>query len=263
MSAAAAERGWALITGASRGIGAAFAAALAPEYRLILSGRSVADLERIRAGCGRPPEEVVCLPADLNRDGAGELLRAVNERRLAVELLVNNAGLGSGGAFSGLRVERELEEVRVNVAALVALTHGCLAGMRERGRGAVIQVASTASFQPVPFLATYAATKAFVLHFSLALHEELREEGIHVMALCPGPTRTGFFETAGIPPRADGMQTPREVVALALRGLERRKPLVVCGGRNRAMVAAERLVPRAVLARLVGMAMRSWRLPEG
>ena len=249
---------YALITGASRGLGAAFAAALAAQgLRLVLTARSEPDLAAVRERLLRrhPAGEIHCLPADLSRGGAAAVLEELASRRLPVELLVNNAGLGSGGEFAARPLGREQEQVAVNIAALVTLTHGCLAGMRERRRGAIIQVASVAAFQAVPYLATYAATKAFVLHFSLALHEELRAEGIQVLALCPGPTETDFFRAAGIAPRGP-MQSPEAVVRLALAGLQRRQAVVVCGAANRVMVAAERLLPRTVLTKLVARMMK-------
>ena len=249
---------YALVTGASRGIGAALAVALAAEGRnLILTARSGNELERLRARLLRPGLAIECVTADLSQPaGPGELLDEVGARGWDVDLLVNNAGLGSGGDFGGLRLERELEEVQVNAAAAVALTHGVLAGMRRRRQGAIVQVASTAAFLPVPYMATYAATKAFLLHFSLGLWAELRAEGIHVMALCPGPTETNFFAAAGI--RGRRGQSAEQVAALALRGLKARRPIVVCGAGNRAMTAAVRWLPRAAAARTVGWVMRNW-----
>lgn len=253
------QTSYALVTGASRGIGAALAEALAGEgWNLILSARSSEDLERLRERLARPGIEIHCVAADLRTGGAAALLAEIERQGWEVGLLVNNAGLGSGGEFAGLALERELEEVQVNVAAMVELTQGCLAGMRARGRGAVIQVASTAAFQPVPYMATYAATKAFVLHFSLALHEELREQGIHVMALCPGPTQTSFFEVAGLGPRR-GMATAEAVARQALAGLKAGRAVVVCGGSNRAMVAVVRLLPRGMVTRVVARMMKSWQ----
>ncbi|HEY7856711.1 MAG TPA: SDR family oxidoreductase [Terriglobales bacterium] len=247
-----------LITGASRGIGAAFAEALAAQgQNLVLTARSTADLEALRRRLVRPGQSIICLSADLNRGGAAVVLAALAERGIAIDLLINNAGLGSGGGFETLGAERELEEVRVNVESLVALTHGLLPAMLARGRGAVINVGSTAGFQPVPYLATYAATKAFVLHFSLALYQEMRGRGVHVMALCPGPTETPFFAAAGIRPR-NGMQSPQQVVELALRGLAGRRAFVVCGTGNRALIAAERLLPRTILLKIVAGMIQKW-----
>jgi len=252
--------GFALVTGASRGIGAAFAMALAAEGRnLLLTARSADDLAALRARLLRPGIAIHCLPEDLRSHGATRLLDEIERRGWEVDLLVNNAGLGSGGEFTNLDLEREHEILKVNVAALVELTHGCAPAMRARGRGAILNVASTASFQPVPYLATYAASKAFVLSFSLALREEMRRDGVHVMALCPGPTRTDFFRVAGVAPRPGPMPAPEEVVAEGLRGLRRRRAVVICGAGNRVMIAAERLLPRTLQARVVAAMMRSWR----
>ncbi len=252
------RRSYALVTGASRGIGAALAEALAGEgWNLILSARSGEDLERQRARLARPGIAIQCVTADLRAGGAAQLLEEVARQGWEVDLLVNNAGLGSGGEFAGLELGRELEEVQVNIAAVVELTHGCLAGMRGRGRGAVIQVASTAAYQPVPYMATYAATKAFVLHFSLALHEEMRKQGIHVMALCPGPTRTNFFQAAGLGPGRG--ETAEGVARRALAGLKARRAVVVSGGNNRALVAAVRWLPRRVVTQLAARMMKSWQ----
>ncbi|MGH9519090.1 MAG: SDR family NAD(P)-dependent oxidoreductase, partial [Terriglobales bacterium] len=227
------DPGYALVTGASRGLGEAFAEALARRgSSLILTGRSTEDLERVRRRVQRPGIEVHCLAADLAGKGAAEVLEALARNGWAVDLLVNNAGLGSVGPFAANPLGRELEEVAVNVRAVVELTHGCLAGMRARGRGGIIMVSSVAASQPVPRMATYAASKAFDLRFSLALYAELRAEGIHVMALCPGVTRTNFFPAAGIRPRG-AMHEPEFVVERALRGFERRRAVVVTGAGNR------------------------------
>jgi hypothetical protein len=130
--------------------------------------------------------------------------------------------------------------------------------MRDRQRGTIINVASTAGFQPVPYMATYAATKAFVLSFSEALWDENRMHGIHVMALCPGVTETNFFEAAGIDrPPMRTVQTPEEVVETALRALHRQKSLVVSGWANWFVVEAERFVPRSVVTKVAGNALRS------
>lgn len=251
---------YALITGATGGIGAALAEALAAEGRsLILTGRRQPVLQELQARLQRPGIEVQTLVADLNRaGGAASLLAELRARDWPVDLLVNNAGIGSCGYFSDLDPERELEIVRVNVAALVELTRGCLPGMRERGRGSIVNVASTASFQPVPGLATYAASKAFVLSFSRALAQELRGSGVHVMALCPGPTETGFFATAKARPRPP-LQTPAQVAAGALRGLRQRRGVVVCGGLNRVMAAVAPRLPSAWVTRLAGREVSAWQ----
>jgi short-subunit dehydrogenase len=250
---------YALITGATGGIGSALAEALAAEGRsLILSGRRQPALEQLQARLQRPGVEVQTLAADLSHDGAAALLAELQAREWPVDLLINNAGIGSCGYFSDLDPARELEIVQVNIAALVELTRGCLPGMKERGRGAIVNVASTASFQPVPGLATYAASKAFVLSFSRALAQELRPSGVHVMALCPGPTETGFFEVAKARPRPP-IQTPAQVAALALRGLRERRGVVVCGGLNRVMAAVAPRLPSALVTRLAGHEVGAWQ----
>jgi short-subunit dehydrogenase len=248
--------GYALVTGASRGIGAALARALADDgHSLILSARSADDLERVRESLRRPGIEVQCIPADLSRDsGAKNLLAEIEAQGWEIDLLVNNAGLGSRGEFAAMPLERELAEVQVNVAAAVELTHGVLPEMRRRRRGGVIQVSSVAAYQAVPGMATYAATKVFLLHFSLALWAELRQKGVHVMALCPGATRTNFFADAGM--RTPRGQAPEEVAALALRGFRAQRPIVVCGGGNRVLTLAVRWLPRATAARLAGAVTR-------
>lgn len=248
---------YALVTGASRGIGEAFAAALAARGRsLILTARGAADLERVRERVARPGLEVHVVPADLRQDGVAVLLAAVARNGWTVDLLVNNAGLGSVGPFAESSVERQSEQVAVNVRAVVELTRGVLPAMRARGRGEIIIVASVAAFQAVPMLATYAATKAFDLSFSLALYGELRSEGIHVLALCPGPTETHFFEVAGARPLGP-VHSPEYVVEQALRGLRQRRAMVVCGARNQGLRLAGSLFPRALLARLLGRAMQA------
>jgi uncharacterized protein len=147
--------------------------------------------------------------------------------------------------------------IDLKVKALVELTHRFLLPMRARKQGTIINVASTAGFQPVPFMATYAATKAFVLNFSEALWEENRPHGVHVMALCPGVTETNFFEAAKVQmPPLRSAQTPEDVVDTALRGLAQRKSHIVSGWANLLMIESERLVPRSLVARIAGRALR-------
>jgi hypothetical protein len=147
--------------------------------------------------------------------------------------------------------------VDLNIKALVALTHLFIAPMRQRRQGTIINVASTAGFQAVPFMTVYAATKAFVLSFSEALWEENRPHGVHVMALCPGVTDTNFFEASrGQKPPARVAQSPEDVVETAIRGLNRRKSVVISGLTNFLMVEAERFVPRALISRVAGSMMR-------
>jgi len=190
-------------------------------------------------------------------DAPARLFAEAQQRGLAVDLLINNAGFGAMGDFAKLDLDRQLNMIDLNVKALVDLTYRFLAPMRERKQGAIINVASTAGFQPVPFMAVYAATKSFVLNFSEALWEENRPYGVTVMALCPGVTETNFFEAAhGHKPPARVAQTPEEVVDAALRGLAHRRSHVVSGWTNYLMIEAERLAPRSLITRMAGRMMR-------
>jgi uncharacterized protein len=249
-----------LITGASSGIGEAFARRLASEgENVLLVARSEDKLAVLCSELGRAQRvNAQYFALDLTeKDAPARLFEETNKRELDVELLINNAGFGSMGDFVGLPLERELEMIDLNIKALVALTHLFLTPMRERERGAIINVASTAGFQPVPYMTTYAATKAFVLSFSDALWEENRAHGIKVMALCPGVTDTNFFAASDMeraPMRVS--QTPEQVVDTALNGLKRGRGHIISGWSNYLMTEAERLVPRSLVTRMVGKALR-------
>lgn len=250
-----------LITGASSGIGEVFARKLAARGRnVLLVARSEDKLITLCNELGRSNSiraQYVALDLSQTESGA-RLFEESQKRGLFVDLLINNAGFGSMGEFSKLDLERELNMIDLNVKSLVELTHRFIQPMIERKQGAIINVASTAAFQPVPFMATYAATKAFVLSFSEALWEENRTHGIKVVALCPGVTETNFFEAArGQKPPARVAQTPEEVVDVALRGLARGKSHVISGWTNFLMTESERLVPRSLVTRLAGRMMRS------
>lgn len=249
-----------LITGASSGIGEAFARRLAALGRnVFLVARSEDKLVTLCNELGRENRvRAQYFVLDLSQPDAGERLFAeVEKRGLEIDLLVNNAGFGSMGDFVKLDQARELNMIDLNVKALVDLTYRFLAPMRQRKRGAIINVASTAGFQPVPFMATYAATKAFVLSFSEAIWEENRPYGIEVLALCPGVTETNFFEAAhGHKPPARAAQTADEVVDTAMKALGRGKGHVVSGLSNLVMVEAERLIPRSVVVKVAGRMMR-------
>jgi short-subunit dehydrogenase len=249
-----------LITGASSGIGEAFARRLAARgENVLLVARSEERLASLCNEVGRASQiNAQYVAIDLTaRDAAARLFEETEKRGLEIETLINNAGFGSMGEFLKLDLERELDMIDLNVKALVALTYRYLVPMRERKRGAIINVASTAGFQPVPFMATYAATKAFVLSFSEALWEENRPHGIKVLALCPGVTETKFFEAAGIErPPMRVAQTPEQVVETALNGLARGKSHIISGWANFLMIETERLVPRSLIARVAGRALR-------
>ena len=250
-----------LITGASTGIGAAFARKLAALGRnVLLVARSEDKLIALCNELGRLTSiRAQYLTLDLQQpDAAAQLFEETQKRELEIDTLINNAGFGSMGDFAKLDLNRELEMVQLNITALVDLTQRFLLPMRERKRGTIINVASTAGFQAVPYMATYAATKAFVLSFSEALWEENRLHGVHVMALCPGVTETNFFEASKMDrPPMRTIQTPEEVVDAALRGLARKKSVVVSGWTNWFTVEAERFVPRTFVTKVTGKALRS------
>jgi short-subunit dehydrogenase len=249
----------ALVTGASAGIGFEFGLQLAARgYDLILVARRRDRLDDLAARArALGAERVEVLAVDLAAAGAAAgVATAVAPRGLDVELLVNNAGFGTHGRFERLAAEREHDEIAVNVDVLVGLTHAFLPAMLERGRGGVINVASTAAFQPVPYMAVYGATKAFVRSFSEALHEEVHPRGVRVLALCPGPTATEFFGTNVSPPRAPApVRTVSDVVATGLRAFDAGEPVVVDGAFNRVLVAFSAILPRRAVTRLAARIM--------
>lgn len=250
-----------LITGASSGIGEVFARKLAARGRnVLLVARSEDKLITLCNELGRSNSiRAQYVALDLSKpESPARLFAEAEKRGLQVGMLINNAGFGSMGEFSKLELARELNMIDLNIKSLVELTYLFLKPMIERKQGAIINVASTAAFQPVPFMGTYAATKAFVLSFSEALWEENRPYGIKVMALCPGVTDTNFFEAArGQKPPARASQSPEEVVDTALRGLSRGQGHVISGWTNFLMTQSERLAPRSLVIRLAGRMMRS------
>jgi short-subunit dehydrogenase len=250
-----------LITGASSGIGAAFARKIAKRGRnVLLVARSEDKLIALCNELGRlSGVRAQYVMMDLSAPDAGvRLLEETQKRELTIDMLVNNAGFGSMGDFAKLDLATELEIIDLNVKSLVDLTYRFLSPMRERRQGTIINVASTAAFQGVPFMATYAATKAFVLSFSEALSEENRQHGIRVLALCPGVTDTNFFAASKIDrPPMRTVQTAEEVVDTALRGLARGKSVVISGWANWFVVEAERVVPRSVVTKVAAKALRS------
>ncbi len=251
-----------LITGASSGIGEGFARRLAGEkHNLVLVARSV---EKLRTLCDELTAEhqitahyVAIDLIDFESDA--RLFKETETYGMEIDWLINNAGFGSMGDFAELDLEKELEMINLNISALVALTHRYLKKMRERKRGTIINVSSAAGFQPIPFMATYAATKAFVTSFTEAIAEENRPFGINVMALCPGSTKTNFFAAANInrPLQVKGQQTVEEVVETALNAVGRGKSKVVSGWVNYFGSIMGTFAPNAFTTRAIGKALRS------
>lgn len=251
-----------LITGASGGIGESFARALAKRRQnLVLVARSEDKLhqlcDELMLQYGITAHYVA---VDLNDFEADQrLFNETNKHGMEVDWLVNNAGFGSMGDFAKLDLERELQMIDLNVSCLVSLTHRYLQKMRERRSGTIINVSSAAGFQPIPFFATYAATKAFVTSFSEAIAEENRPFGIHVMALCPGSTKTNFFEASNIDRalKVKGQQTAEEVVETALKGVTGRRTKIVSGWANYFGAMMGSLAPNSLTTRLIAKATRS------
>jgi uncharacterized protein len=261
----------ALITGASSGIGEAFAQILAVRgMNLVLVARSTDKLRALAQALSQQHgirAEVV--PADLSREGAAQkVYRRTQALGVPVDLLVNNAGFGTYGGFDTLTPEREHEEIMLNVTALVDLTHAFVPAMAERKAGGVINVASIAAFQPLPYQAVYGSSKAFVLSFSLALWAEYRKVGVRVLALCPGPTATNFFTILGADevPVMGSMHTPEAVVMTGLRALEQGRPYAVEGRRNAFGAQVTHMAPLALTTRVFARVMRPRKKeakPEG
>lgn len=250
----------ALITGASAGIGAVFARELARRGAdVVLVARRADRLADLAARLtAEHAITATAITADLAKPGAARALAGdLAARGITVDVLVNNAGFGTHGSFTGQDPERLTDQITVNVTALVELTSYLLPGLVERDRGAVINVASTAGFQPLPYFAVYGATKAFVLSFTEALWGELSGTGVHAIALCPGATDTEFFDVAGEAARAGRPQTPEQVVAVALRALGRSSPppSVISGLVNSIGARSQRLAPRRLVIRAAGRIM--------
>ncbi|GAA2142097.1 SDR family NAD(P)-dependent oxidoreductase [Glycomyces algeriensis] len=243
----------ALITGASSGLGAEFASQLAARgHDVVLVARSgdrlEAEARRIRAEHGVKAEVIV---QDLVEPDAAQRIKIkLDARGLQVGLLVNNAGFGTCGRFEEISGARDHDQLMVNVVALVDLSHELLPGMLANGGGAVVNIASTAAFQPSPYFAVYSAAKTFVLNFSLALRNEYRGRGVKVLAVCPGPVPTGFVEAIGNEKAASfGALIPADrVVRTALRALDRDRAYVTPGLGNALNAHLMPRRPRALVA---------------
>lgn len=248
----------ALITGASSGIGRELARVMAARYELVLTARRE-DLLRELAVELKGLTRVRVVPMDLARpEGARELFQAIGDE--TIDVLVNNAGFGSFGPFVETPLDHELQLLQVNIVALTELTKLLLPAMKERGRGRILNVASTAAFQAGPLMAVYYASKAYVLHFSEALATELEDSGVTVTALCPGPVQSEFQETAHMTASRvvqGQMMSAREVAEAGLKGMERGKRVVVPARAARAFIGLVRVLPRKWTAALVLRAQRA------
>jgi short-subunit dehydrogenase len=250
-------QGTALITGASSGIGAEFARQLARDgMNVVLVARRADRLEELRKAI-ESETAVRCrvFASDLSRpDAPREVWQELQIHDIRVDWLVNNAGFGTNGFFAKLPLEREIEEVQLNIAALVTLTRLCLPGMVERRAGHIVNLGSVRSWVPTPFMATYSATKAFVLSFSEALATELAGTGVHVLALCPGATKTEFQQVAGVSEKVPKFtyMSAQAVVRQAIAAARSGKRTLVPGWMNKVLIRSARLTPRRVLTQVAG-----------
>lgn len=242
----------ALVTGASSGIGYELAKVFAREgHDVVLTARTKESLDKLaRELQGSHSVRAISLPADLSDSRAADQIHAtLEEERVRIDFLVNNAGFGTHGPFSEAELTSQLRMMQVNMTALVHMTRLFLPDMVKRGEGRVLNVASTAAFAPGPMMAVYYASKAFVLSFSQAVADEVKNSGVTVTALCPGPTRTGFQGSAGMEKTrlfSRDVMDANVVAEAGYRGMMKGKPVVVPGLRNSALRIASRLVPTSM-----------------
>ena len=243
----------ALVTGASAGLGVEFARRLSERgHSLVLVARRKDRLDELAKELGNARAVAI----DLSKpNAAAKLMADIEEHGETVDLLVNNAGFGLIGRFAELGAKRERQMIDLNVGALTDLCRAVAPGMIRRKSGGIINVASTAAFQPGPKMAVYFATKAFVLSLTEALHEELKPHAIRVSCLCPGPTRTEFGEVAGFGGNAafdKVAMNAAEVVEAGLKGLDSNRAVVVTGLINKIGAASTRFAPRSVVRKIAG-----------
>lgn len=247
----------ALITGASGGLGLAFAHKFAENnYNLVLVARSEDKLRQLASDLQSAHGITArVLPGDLtDADLPATLHSTLQDEGVAVDVLVNNAGFASYGLFHELDLQRELNMIQLNIAALTHLTHRFLGDMVARDQGRILNVASTAAFLPGPLMAVYYASKAFVLHFSEALANELKGTGVTVTTLCPGPTRTGFQSRADMEESKlvqNGLMDARTVAEAGYQGLLKGQAIVVPGLMNKINITLPRFLPRGLVTTLV------------
>ena len=243
----------ALVTGASAGIGAEFARALAARgYDLVLVARRRERLEELGAEIAgaHPGTHVRSLAKDLfDPHAVAEIASELADAGVEIDLLVNNAGFGVHGAFAASDPRSQSGQVALNIASLVDLSRAFVSGMVERGRGGIINVASTAAFQPLPAMAVYGASEA--------LHEEVRRSGVRVVALCPGATATEFFDIAGEKASVGKRRDVRDVVRTGLRAFDRNRAVAIDGFANAALAGSVRFMPRGMVRAVAATTMQA------
>ena len=253
---------FALVTGASSGLGEEFARQLAHRgANLVLTGRSREKLETLASDLARINGVAArVVTADLSQPGGAEQLALIiDDLGVTIDHLINNAGFGSAGSFAECEATRQTNMVRVNCEAPVCLAGHFLPGMVRRDRGGIINVGSTAAYQPTPYMATYGASKAFVVSFSAALASELDNTKVRVLACCPGPVPTGFQAAAGIPPGSVisfAKLEPNAVVQQTLDAYAAGRVVYVPGKVNAVQTTLSKILPRAVMVRAAKFTMR-------
>lgn len=260
------EQGYALVTGASRGLGQVFARALAArKQNLVLVARSEGNLQRLAKELSDTHGiQVQPIASDLAQHEAGvSLAQQLHDHAIQVDLLINNAGFGDQGWFLELELARQLQSIRLQNETVVELVHKLVPPMIERRHGGVINVSSLAGLQPIPYATVYSATKAFLTNFSLALESEVNRYGVAVVTVCPGRLRLPSVQSAREGKRfLAGEQTYGEVVTKSLRKLDQGGWLVIPGVVNKLLAFTERLIPRSQLARVVGRMSKPGRNGE-
>jgi hypothetical protein len=248
----------ALITGASGGIGEAFAYELARDgHRLVLVARSDEELNRVAGVIATKLDvETIAIPRDLAKPHAADQLDAeLRRRRLSPDVLVNNAGYGLRGEATELDVREQLEMIDLNIRTLTELTLRCATSMKQRGGGGIINVSSTAAFMPGPNMAVYYATKAFVSSFTEALAVELKPHGVQVTSVAPGPTATDFQRRADLDDtlllKTQAVMSAEDVARIGYAGFKKGRRSVITGIPNKFLAHAARFIPRAILLPLI------------
>lgn len=248
-----------LVTGASNGIGFEIA------KRAVADGATVVAVARNKERLNGAADtlrsfaknsQVHTVAVDLSDEqGPLYVFKSVQKLGLSIDCLINNAGVGIAGRFEEISMDAHMQLLRLNITALTQLTHFFVKGMKEQGRGKVLNIASTAAFQPGPYMATYYASKAYVLSFSEGLREELKSTGITVTTLCPGPTNTGFAKTASVQDMAifkdQNMTDAQTVAKVGYEGMMSGEGVVVVGARNKFLATAARILPTSVTARII------------